>query len=44
MDAILYQETIDTVSKQSNPVLLHAFCLQCYCLGAISHPYDVAIS
>ena len=34
----------NTVSKQSNPILLHSFCFQLYCLGAISDPNDVAIS
>ena len=44
LDAILCQKNINPVSKQSNPILLHSFCFQLYCLGAISHPNDVAIS
>ena len=43
-DAVLCQKNINTVSKQSNPILLHSFCFQLYCLGAISHPNDVVIS
>ena len=44
LEEILYQKNINPVSKQSNPILLHSFCFQCHCLGAISDPNDVAIS
>ena len=39
-----FKKNINPVSKQSNPILLHSFCFQCHCLGAISDPNDVAIS